>query len=959
MSYRPDRRTVDDLLAHTLASAATVDVPAIGGEPGGTGDRPNWADVLQQDEFSFRLLERLLDANAALLDHQAELPDRAARHWLEQTLGIPALEPKPASAIVAAQRSDDFPPILIPAGTSLRGPKDGEGNSSTFTTVDTITATGARVEALHSYGHWPNTDAAAETAVDGEVLVPFPTDRRAAHELILCSDLLAFTGGMATVTVEFVGLTGSLADLVDLDWSYSTSGGDRQVLGARQGPGPSSTVVLELDGECSAVPLSDGDPESFCYLKAAFPPGEFVAAAEAISFEAVKLTMERDAVKPDGAFYNDGVVDIEREFSPFGDVPKRGDGFYVQCDEALGKPLAALTVNLVPLSEEEYTFLLAAPLFYVLAAETAEVASAATIATTEVMDAAPTAEMVDAIDTVEGAEALTEAGAEAVLAAPVEAELTMAYKAPPAPTATIEWETFNGVGWAGTTEKNRLTSVDVAVEPTGAASEPTTLAGVEGRFVRAFLRAGDFGWDEYLKALAAFGTAAASGSGDANMPVAPKAPMLKSVSVSYTTDNTIVDRVVSRVGSSNTAVVTGGRPFLHPLVATTGRSTVGAVYVGLAVDDAALGQMLSLYFDVQAAAACFPSAIVPTTTWQTWSGTTWTDVAVADATSGLRTANLVRFVAPPDWPVGCPDTGDSSLRWVRLLTDAPGLVGVVKTVVPDAVVAVAEPDLDGTVLALDAPPAGKVKGPSQRIDGIDKMTNPVTGTASRSPEEDLAYIARAPQVVRTRNRLVNPRDYEMDVVANFPEVAFVSALPHFDGSDDIVPGVVSIVVIPHSPDPAPLPSADLVTRIESSLAERAPVHATVAVICPVYQLVAVDASIVLARGQAALSARGVISSALDSYLHPLNRPADSLGRPVYRSELITVIEDLDVVDRVDRLGLLDHGTDATALAASDGPPDIAIDLIDRPERIEPPSPARLGMIVSSGLHDLNLVEQLA
>ena len=54
---------------------------------------------------------------------------------------------------------------------------------------------------------------------------------------------------------------------------------------------------------------------------------------------------------PSAAFYNDGAVDVSKEFQPFGAVAKRGDAFYLRSDEAFAKSLDTVTVTVALLHE--------------------------------------------------------------------------------------------------------------------------------------------------------------------------------------------------------------------------------------------------------------------------------------------------------------------------------------------------------------------------------------------------------------------------------------------------------------------------------------------------------------------------------------------------------------------------------------------------------------------------------
>lgn len=935
MTYRIDGRSHEDLVATVTHAAGRVAVPGLEPlEDGGVVEPPvTWQQVLADDAISADLMRELLRGHHTLLDHAATIPDRAARHWLESTCEIEALVPRSASAVVVAEVADDAGPVLVEAGTELKGPKDRAGDATLFATDDHLIASGARLLGVRSYAVWNDHDADATS--DGEALQPFAS-AVARHELYLCSSTLRFAGGELVVTLDFTGVGIDVTPFADLTWEYS--GAEGPVVATATVPtGSTKQLQLTLRDAClpAPAPAESGD-EDHCWLRVR--TSSFDPAALSVAFDSVTITVKRSGLTPDSGWYNDGSVDLQREFTPFGDVPRRGDSFFLQSEEAFTKPLKSLSIILNPLSQSEYD------LQFALLFPIAVVTLAASVQ--------------DPMATGGNVLAASAAASAAPAASPFEGELAPFFRlvGDGSVNPTIDWQNRASGSWATMASRTKLVSVHNLDPSRGLqpASDPTTVGGVEGHFVRGFLSAGDFGWDAYQEGLVKFANhvGGVANAPEASMPVPPKPPTLLKAEIAYTTIASAPDRLIAVNGHHRRSIV-GGRPFAHPVADQLGTDPAGEVVVGLDVADQALGQTLSVWFEIDSTAACSPSTGDDLSRWEYWSGAGWTRLSTSDTSSSLRTSGLVRFVTPLDWPLGCPHAGAIDGRWMRLATNQPDRIGTIEAIYPDAVLATALPAIPGAtddspVADLDAPEPEALKGPNTRIAGVKKLTNPLPGRASRPVEDDGSYLRRAPQVTRTRNRLVQPIDYELDVRANFPEVAFVAAIPHFDGTDDIAPGHVGLVVIPASTEPAPLPSADLVTRIEASVGDRAPVHATVAVHCPSYRRVGVNARIVLARGAVALTSRAQIAEAIDHWLHPLQRPPEALGRPLYRSEIIVLLEGLSVVDRVESIDL---STDDGSIPVT-GPTGLT-------ERIDPPSPRHLGIVVSSGIHDLELQEQLA
>jgi hypothetical protein len=144
--------------------------------------------------------------------------------------------------------------------------------------------------------------------------------------------------------------------------------------------------------------------------------------------------------------------------------------------------------------------------------------------------------------------------------------------------------------------------------------------------------------------------------------------------------------------------------------------------------------------------------------------------------------------------------------------------------------------------------------------------------------------------------------------------------------------------VPDRPlDVAPRPSVSLAGRVVSLVQPRAPIGATLHVLCPDYRPVTVVASIRLRPGVAALTGTQAITAALEQVLHPTGTVPVRWGRDLYASTLIAVLERQPDVDVVLDFALHD---------GSGGPVEVVT--VD---------PCR-GLYCSSGAHHLSCEEQL-
>lgn len=161
--------------------------------------------------------------------------------------------------------------------------------------------------------------------------------------------------------------------------------------------------------------------------------------------------------------------------------------------------------------------------------------------------------------------------------------------------------------------------------------------------------------------------------------------------------------------------------------------------------------------------------------------------------------------------------------------------------------------------------------------GVEKVTNERPATGGRDEQDVETLKERAPRLLRSRDRAITAEDYAA-LASEAGEVrkATAVALAHPDHPGVEVPGALTVVVVPDAEleDPAPKPSADLLTRVCAYLDARRPLTAEIYVKGPEYQEVRVEAR-VEARPYAAFDTVALdVARAVNEYLDPLGRKAD-------------------------------------------------------------------------------------
>ena len=201
------------------------------------------------------------------------------------------------------------------------------------------------------------------------------------------------------------------------------------------------------------------------------------------------------------------------------------------------------------------------------------------------------------------------------------------------------------------------------------------------------------------------------------------------------------------------------------------------------------------------------------------------------------------------------------------------------------------------------------------VSGVQGVNNPRPAEGGADGETLEEFELRAPQGIRNRGRAVTLADYENLAYEASAGVAVARAIPTLNPDGITLPGWVTLIIIPHSQEPRPMPSFGLRSEVQTHLEESAPGDLSAAhqirVIGPTYLPVDVAATIapkdVTQAGEVEQAAR----TALENFLHPLyGGPGGQgwdLGRDVFISDIAAVLGDVEGVDFVEELALFVNG----------------------------------------------------
>jgi hypothetical protein len=236
-------------------------------------------------------------------------------------------------------------------------------------------------------------------------------------------------------------------------------------------------------------------------------------------------------------------------------------------------------------------------------------------------------------------------------------------------------------------------------------------------------------------------------------------------------------------------------------------------------------------------------------------------------------------------------------------------------------------------------PAGTIVQLKTTVPYIDKVINTEPAAGGTDAESIDRLVDRAPRSVRHGGRAVTLEDYEDLAQLASPEVARAKCVPLVNLLTDplsalpAVPGEVSVIIVPRSDAAKPVPSLELIRRVQEALdAAHAPT-ASLSIVGPLFVRVDVSAEVALVSLQGAANVLAEIERRVAGFLHPLTGGRDGagwdFGRRPHESDFHALIETVDGVDHVRTLDVAEvedlPGITATGrFLVYAGRPDISI-----------------------------------
>jgi hypothetical protein len=198
------------------------------------------------------------------------------------------------------------------------------------------------------------------------------------------------------------------------------------------------------------------------------------------------------------------------------------------------------------------------------------------------------------------------------------------------------------------------------------------------------------------------------------------------------------------------------------------------------------------------------------------------------------------------------------------------------------------------------------------VSGVQAVFNPRAAEGGSDGETLEAFRLRAPASVRHAGRALTTGDYEAMVREASSAVSVLKAIANRNPAGRLLPGWLTILIIPESQEPRPYPTRGLRDEVLTYLKMRAPTGLVASdhiyVTGPVYFPIDVSATIVPLFDSEAGLVDARARQALEEFLHPLHGGPShdgwDFGRGVYLSDVATVLESVEGLDYAEVIQLL-------------------------------------------------------
>ncbi|HUX09978.1 MAG TPA: putative baseplate assembly protein [Terriglobia bacterium] len=201
--------------------------------------------------------------------------------------------------------------------------------------------------------------------------------------------------------------------------------------------------------------------------------------------------------------------------------------------------------------------------------------------------------------------------------------------------------------------------------------------------------------------------------------------------------------------------------------------------------------------------------------------------------------------------------------------------------------------------------AGTISQIETYVPSVDTVTNlrPSSGGTDEEKLDDAKL--RAPLELKSKFRAVTAEDFEfLAEQAPGARVRRAKALPlthpKFPGAE--IPGVVTVIVVPDTDAPNPLPNETTLTAVCAYLDQRRLLTSEVYVVPPTYRKIKIEVYLIAAQNADLAEVKNAVQAALTQFFHPLtggdNGTGWEFGGEIFFSEVCRLVLQVPGVSRI-------------------------------------------------------------
>jgi Baseplate J-like protein len=326
-------------------------------------------------------------------------------------------------------------------------------------------------------------------------------------------------------------------------------------------------------------------------------------------------------------------------------------------------------------------------------------------------------------------------------------------------------------------------------------------------------------------------------------PALPSAPSIDAIFLNYT-----VSQVYSYNGTSDNVIeLYHILPFGYKLnqeittLFPQNAPDKGEIYLGF--ENVEIGNGLSMLLQL-AEGTANPRQESATIKWYYLSQNTWIEFEssfIGDETNGLTQSGLVQITVP-DFDMSTSTILTSSLFWIKITVDKIDAICNFIGVHEQAFKAVLTDFEENGSVFIENTSQKTISKLNEPVASIKKITQPYTSFGGKKQEDDSLLYQRSSERLRHKKRAITSWDYERLILQEFPEVYRVKCLNHYRYDSktisNVSAGYVTLIPIAKSNDNQntiswkPLLSLGTLSKIKKMLVAIASPHARILVKTP-------------------------------------------------------------------------------------------------------------------------------